>query len=94
MLVPKTSLLGRVKNSLSLGWLAGLLSVLVFIFELLVLLFCEWMTPASEIDIAVDFDSRRYTKRKEQFGDHKFSVAKYEARNRLKPTLKTIDLAS
>ena len=72
---PRPTLLGRIKNSLSLGLIAGLLSALWLILELIVLVFWEWLTPECSIEQAVDFDHSRYMADKESFGDHTFKVS-------------------
>ncbi len=72
---PRPTMLGRVKNSLSLGLVAGLLSALFLILETLMLLFWEWLSPEDSIEKAVDFDYQRYMTDKESFGDHTFKVS-------------------
>jgi len=67
--------LGRIKNSLSLGLIAGLASALWVILELMMLLFWEWLSPDETIEKAVDFDYAKYMKDKETFGDHTFKVS-------------------
>jgi hypothetical protein len=60
---------------MSLGIVAGLLSTMWLILELLMLLFWEWQTPENSIEKAVDFDYARYMQDKESFGDHTFKVS-------------------
>ncbi len=72
---PSTTILGRIKNSLSLGWIAGIASAMWMIMELLVLVFCEWLAPDDTIEKAVDFDYAKYMSDKESFGDHTFKVS-------------------
>lgn len=59
---------------MSLGLVAGLLSSMWLILELLMLLFWEWQSPEDTIEKAVDFDYARYKLDKEGFGDHTFKV--------------------
>ena len=72
---PRPTLLGRIKNSLSLGLVAGLLSAMWLILELLMLLFWEFLSPDDTIEKAVDFDYARYMQDKDSFGDHTFRVS-------------------
>ena len=72
---PCPTILGRIKNSLSLGWIAGIASALWLILELLFLFFWEWLAPEDSIERAVDFDYARYMSNKESFGDHTFKVS-------------------
>ena len=71
---PCPTLLGRIKNSLSLGWIAGIASALWLIMELLFLFFWEWMAPDETIERATEFDYAKYMRDKESFGDHTFKV--------------------
>lgn len=76
---PRPTILGRIKNSLSLGLIAGVASALWLILELMILLFWEWLTPEDTIEKAVDFDFTRYMIDKESYGDHTFRVSKADS---------------
>lgn len=63
-----------MKLRISLGPIAGLFSVLMMIFDFIMLLFWQWMDPDDTIELAKDFDYKAYSKNKEAFGDHTFGV--------------------
>lgn len=54
--IPKPSLLGRLKNALALGPIAGLGHVLFIVMDYIMLFIYEWMSPKEKIDIAADFE--------------------------------------
>lgn len=72
---PRPTILGRISNSLSLGYVAGLMSALWIILEMIMLLFWEWLAPEDTIEQAIDFDYQRYMNQKEAYGDHTFKVS-------------------
>lgn len=72
------TLLGRVKNSLSLGLFSGLGGLIILILDYVILLFWEFMSPAHLIERAADFDYFKYKTDKEAFGDHTFKVNEYD----------------
>ena len=72
---PSLTILGRIKNSLSLGLFSGIGSALFMILELLLLIFWIWVDPDETIEKSVHFDHAKYMSAKETFGDHTFKVA-------------------
>lgn len=72
---PSLSILGRIKNSLSLGLFAGIGSALFLILELIILIFWSWIDPEDSIEKSVHFDHGKYMSAKETFGDHTFKVS-------------------
>lgn len=72
---PSMTILGRIKNSLSLGLISGLISAIFMILELIMLIFWGWVDPEESIEKSVHFDHAKYMSAKETFGDHTFKVA-------------------
>lgn len=77
-LQPTPTLLGRIKNNLSLGLYAGLGAVLALILDYIMLLFWEFLYPKETIEQALDFDYFKYSENREAFGDHTFKVSTYD----------------
>jgi hypothetical protein len=72
---PSMTILGRIKNSLSLGLISGIISAIFMILELIMLIFWSWVDPQETIEKSVQFDHAKYMNAKETFGDHTFKVA-------------------
>ena len=68
------TIMGKIKNRISLGPIAGLFSCLLLMLDHILLLFWSFLYPDETIEIAVDFDYKAYSKNKEAFGDHTFKV--------------------
>jgi hypothetical protein len=71
---PSLTILGRIKNSLSLGLFAGVGSAFMMILELFMMIFWIWIDPEDTIEKSVDFNYAKYMKDKEIYGDHTFKV--------------------
>ena len=75
---PVVSNMGRIKKALSLGMIAGLASAILVILEIFSLFVWETLCPSHTIDIAVNFDSRKYIDNDKEYGDHMFSVKEHK----------------
>ena len=75
---PSRTILGRIKNSLSLGLFAGVGSAFMMILELLMMVFWIWIDPEETIEKSVDFNYGKYMNNKEIYGDHTFKVNEYK----------------
>ena len=57
---PKTSMLTRIKYSMSMGMIAGMCQVIVYVLHLAVMFLSTLVFPESSIDIAEDFPHMTY----------------------------------
>jgi hypothetical protein len=81
MEMPKNNLVNRIKMSYTLGPLAGLGQILLFLVQLHVLMICDLLWPRAEVEVAENFDSRKYQASDnsfDDFGDHTFDPRKVQ----------------
>ena len=71
---PRISLINRLKITMSLGPISGLLACFYMLMHLWLLIFCEVMWPKESIDIAEEFNFEEYSANPEKFGNHLFRV--------------------
>ena len=76
---PRVTLVNRLKITMSLGPISGLLACFYMIMHLWVLIACETIWPQESIDIADEFDFEEYKANPEKFGDHLFRVDETKA---------------
>ena len=67
---PRLSLINRLKTSMSLGPISGLLACFYLILSSWVMIFLETIWPTDSIDIAEEFCFEEYNANPEKFGDH------------------------
>jgi len=82
--------MSRIKSSFSWGPVVGLFSLLFTIIEAITLCITEKMFPECEIDIARNFDSTRYKKDLELYGEHEVYVNTSDIRHK-KKTAKLVE---
>jgi len=58
--MPRNGLVNRIKMSATLGPLSGLGQILLFLLDLHLLLICDFLWPREKIELAENFDSRKY----------------------------------
>ena len=76
---PSMTILGRIKNALSLGLYAGINSALFMILEFIMLIFWSFIDPEETIEKSIHFDHGKYMSAKETYGDHTFKVSQSKA---------------
>ena len=81
---PIPNIMSRIKSSFSWGPVVGLFSLLFTILEAITLCITEKLFPESEIDIARNFDSNRYNKDQELYGEHEVYVNTDDVRHKTK----------
>ena len=59
---PHNSLGDRIKTIMSSGPVTGFINAVVILIFIIVLVFCEYFIPRHSIDIAEEFDVRKYKK--------------------------------
>ncbi|EGR34242.1 hypothetical protein IMG5_019260 [Ichthyophthirius multifiliis] len=74
MKLPRLTLRERFQRYYSSGPFAGILILLIVVFDLIFFAFCSWFEQKQDIDIAIDFPNQKYIENKEKYGDHQFSV--------------------
>lgn len=70
MKLPRLTIREKFQRYYSSGPFAGILILIVVIFDLILYIICTIIDPKEEIDIAVDFPNKKYAENKEKYGDH------------------------
>lgn len=78
MVRPKSSLLTRIKFSLSMGLISGLGQVILYIGFLAFMWLSELFFPSKDIDIALDFNNKGYMQNPQKHGEHIYNVNKVD----------------
>jgi phosphatidylinositol glycan class A protein len=81
---PVPNIMSRIKSSFSWGPIVGLFSLLFTIIEAITLCITEKLFPECDIDIARNFDSNRYNKDQELYGEHEVYVNTDHVRHKTK----------
>ena len=81
---PVPNIMSRIKSSFSWGPVVGLFSLLFTILEAITLCITEKLFPECDIDIARNFDSNRYNKDQELYGEHEVYVNTDDIRHKTK----------
>lgn len=71
---PRPTLRERFQKYQSCGPFAGLIMLVVVVFDLIFFMLLSWWTPKEEIDIAIDFPHKKYLESREKYGDHSFLI--------------------
>ena len=71
---PRVKLVNRLKISMTLGPISGVLACFYMLMHMWILMACEIIWPTDQIDIAEDFNYEDYNANPEKFGDHLFRV--------------------
>lgn len=76
---PRLTLVNRLKITMTLGPISGLLACFYLLMHLWILIACEVIWPKESIDIAEEFNFEEYQANPEKFGDHLFRVDETKA---------------
>ncbi len=78
MLMPRLSLKERLKIYYSCGPIAGIIFLVIIVFDYIFYSICCWLSPSSTIDKAINFPFKKYCENREKFGNHKFTLLQEE----------------
>ncbi len=84
MKMPKITLKEHLKRYYSVGPIAGLLFLVIIIFDLIFYVILRFLEPDNSIDIAVDVPYKKYFENKDKFGNHKFTLFKEKEKEFIK----------